>query len=69
MNLGENIKKARKASGITQKQLAEKIGAYQKDVSRWEKGEHAPNIEVIADICKALKVSADTLLEIEKENK
>lgn len=69
MNLGENIKKARKASGITQKQLADKIGAYQKDVSRWEKGEHTPNIEAIADICNALNVSADILLGIEKENK
>lgn len=63
MNLGENIKKARKAAGVTQKQLAERMGVYQKDVSRWENGEHAPSIELLAGICKALKVSADTLLE------
>lgn len=63
MNLGENIKKARKAAGVTQKQLAERMGVYQKDVSRWENGEHAPSIELLAGICKALRVSADTLLE------
>lgn len=63
MNLGENIKKARKAAGVTQKQLAERMGVYQKDVSRWENGEHAPSIELLAGICKALKVSADKLLE------
>lgn len=68
MNLGENIKKARKAAGVTQKQLAEEMGVYQKDVSRWENGEHVPGIEILAGICKALRVSADTLLETEIKN-
>ena len=35
MNLGENIKKARKAAGVTQKELAERLQVYQKDISRW----------------------------------
>ena len=34
MNLGENIKKARKAAGVTQKELAERLQVYQKDISR-----------------------------------
>lgn len=63
MNLGENIKKARKAAGVTQKGLAEALGVYQKDISRWENGERTPSVEALAGICKALKVSADTLLE------
>ena len=53
MNLGENIKAARKGAGITQKQLAERMGVYQKDVSRWENNEHAPTVELLAGICKA----------------
>jgi transcriptional regulator with XRE-family HTH domain len=65
MNINENIKKARKAAGITQKELAEMIGVHQKDISRWENGERTPNIEAFSGICKALKTSADTLLELE----
>lgn len=67
MNINENIKNARKAAGITQKELAEAIGVRQKDISRWENGERTPNIEAFANICKALKASADMLLEISKE--
>ena len=33
MNLGENIKTARKAAGVTQKELAERLQVYQKDIS------------------------------------
>ena len=36
MNLGENIKKARKEAGVTQKELAERLQLYPKDISRWE---------------------------------
>ena len=50
---------------ITQKELAEMIGVHQKDISRWENGERTPNIEAFSGICKALKTSADTLLELE----
>lgn len=64
MSINENIKKARKAAGMTQKELAEMIGVYQKDISRWENGERTPNLEAFSNICRALKASADTLLEI-----
>ena len=66
MSVNENIKKARKAAGITQKELAEVLGVHQKDISRWENGERTPSIEAFTKICKALKASADALLEIEK---
>ena len=42
MNLGENIREARKAAGVTQKELAEYLDVYQKDISRWENGEQIP---------------------------
>lgn len=63
MNIHENIKKARKAAGVTQKELAELVGVRQKDISRWETGERTPSAEAVASICVALKVSADILLE------
>ena len=44
MNLGENIKEQRrKAAGVTQKELAERLQVYQKDISRWENNELTPN--------------------------
>lgn len=66
MNLGENIKKARKAAGMTQKELAERLHVYQKDMCRWENGDHAPSVETFARICKELGASADELLELHK---
>ena len=67
MNIGKKIKEARTAAVIPQKELAERLGVYQKDISRWENGERTPSIEVFARICKALAVSADEILEIKKE--
>ncbi len=67
MNINENIKKARRAAGITQQELADMLGVYQKDISRWEHGTRTPNLEAFAGICKALKISADILLEIRTE--
>ena len=67
MNLGENIRNARKAAGITQKQLADMLGVYQKDVSRWENNELTPNAVTFAKICKSINASADELLELKAD--
>ncbi len=64
MNIKENIKTARNEAGFTQSQLANELGVSQKDISRWENGDRTPNIFFLAKICEVLKVSADTLLEI-----
>lgn len=64
MNLGENIKQARKAAGVTQVQLADVLGVYAKDISRWENNVLTPNTLTFAKICKALGASADELLEL-----
>nr|UVY12769.1 MAG: helix-turn-helix domain protein [Bacteriophage sp.] len=60
--IGENIRKARKAAGVSQKELAERLQVYQKDISRWENGERTPTLEVFAKICRELNVSADEML-------
>lgn len=64
MNLGENIKTARKAAGVTQKELAERLQVYQKDISRWENNELTPNAITLAIICRELNASADEILEL-----
>lgn len=66
MNIGEKIKNARKCAAVTQKELAQRLGVTQKDVSRWENNKITPNIETFAKICKALNASADEILEIKE---
>lgn len=63
MNLGENLQKARKAAAVTQKELAEHLGVYQKDISRWERNELTPSAVTLGKICTYLHASADEILE------
>ncbi|NBH28857.1 XRE family transcriptional regulator [Lachnospiraceae bacterium] len=62
MSFTENLKKARKTAGVSQKELAERLQVYQKDISRWENGERTPSVEVFTRICKELGASADEIL-------
>ena len=39
MNVGQKIKEARKAKGMTQTELGEKVGVQKSAVSKWERGE------------------------------
>ena len=64
MNLGENIRKARKTAGVTQKELAERLQVYPKDISRWENGERTPSAIALTKICRELNASADEILEL-----
>lgn len=66
MNFHKNLKNARKDAGMTQQELADTIGVRQKDISRWENGDRTPGIVALADLCRALHVSADVLLETGK---
>ena len=64
MNLGENIRKARNAAGVSQSDLAERLQVHQKDISRCDNGAHAQTIEMFAKICRELNASADEILEL-----
>ena len=59
---GKTIKELREKTGITQKQLAESINVSDKAVSKWETGRGLPDVGVIEDLAKALKVSLAELL-------
>lgn len=43
--VGRNIRDARKARGMTQREVGQVIGVESKDVSRWESGLVEPNVE------------------------
>lgn len=59
MGIGERIREARKAAGLTQVQLAEQIGCKQTDVFRIETGE-VSHSKYLAPILKALNLSETT---------
>lgn len=63
MNLGENILKLRKNSGLSQEVLAEKIGVTRQTISNWELGETSPNPEQLKLLSKTLNISVDELLD------
>lgn len=69
MSFTENLKKARKTAGVSQKELAERLQVYQKDISRWENGERTPSVEVFTRICKELGASADEILGLKEDKK
>lgn len=52
----------RKALGLTQQQLADRLHLTNKAISKWETGEGLPDISVLKDLAEALEVSTDELL-------
>ena len=62
-NLGKKIKLARIGLDLNQTQLAKKINAKQKSISRYETGVSSPSIETLVKIAKVLKKPAGHFLE------
>ena len=56
----------RRASGMTQKELAEKLSVSDKTVSRWERDDGAPDLSLIPVIAEIFGVSCDELLRGER---
>ena len=60
--MGENLKQARQAAGMTQKQLADALGCKVKDISRWENGHVEPGVLTVKKMAQALGCSMDDLV-------
>lgn len=58
----KRLKEARKARGVTQKQLATMIGVSEGAVKTWEQETADPSVNALRSIAIALGVSADYLL-------
>ncbi len=56
------IAETRKDRGVTQKQLAEKLGIYQSNMSNWENGVTEPDMQSLVRLADILEVSTDYLL-------
>ena len=56
---GEKIRSARKAAGLTQRALAEKLGVANTSVSNWEKDLSRPDADMIQKLCACLHLQAN----------
>ena len=64
--IGSFIAVLRKAQGMTQRQLAEKLNVSDKTVSRWERDEGCPDLSLIPVLAEIFSVSCDELLRGER---
>ena len=64
--IGSFIAVLRKAQGMTQRQLAEKLNVSDKTVSRWERDEGSPDLALIPILAEIFSVSCDELLRGER---
>lgn len=58
-----NIKKAREKAGLTQQELADKLGVGQSAVAMWESQKALPRTDKLPVLAKVLKCSVSALLK------
>ena len=61
-NIGEKLYEHRKAFGLSQEELAEKVGVSRQAVSKWERGESSPDTENLIALAKLYNISLDELV-------
>ena len=62
MKIGKYIASKRKSLGLTQAQLAEKLGMSDKSVSKWERGICLPDVSVYIELCDILGISLNEFI-------
>jgi transcriptional regulator with XRE-family HTH domain len=62
MSLGEQLRKARAAAGLTQEELAFKADISRNYVSLLELDAKSPTVQVLLRVCKALGVRASKIV-------
>ena len=67
MNVGTVIRKYRKEKGMTQEEMANRLGVTTPAVNKWENGATLPDITMLAPIARLLGISLDTLLSYKEE--
>ena len=67
-NVAQGIRRSRKAAGLTQKQLAERVGLSEQAIRMYELGKREPSDDVIKRIGKSLDIAPESLRGIEVES-
>ena len=67
MTIGDVIKKYRKNLGITQEEMAARLGVTAPAVNKWEKGSSFPDVALLAPIARLLGITTNELLSFRDE--
>ncbi len=62
VKIGKFIAACRRDQGLTQMQLAERLGITDRAVSKWENGRSLPDSSIMLELCSILKISVNDLL-------
>ena len=68
MNLGNSLFHARKRRGLSQEDVAEKLGVSRQTISKWEKNYSIPDAEVLVKLADVLEVQTSQLLEVKVDS-
>lgn len=69
MELGKKIKQFRFKAGLTQEQLAEKMGVAPQSVSKWENAVAMPDISLLPKLAEVFGVSIDDMFDLTAEQR
>ena len=61
MEIGKKIMELRKKNGLSQEELAEKVGVARQTISKWELGETSPDLKQAKELSKIFNISLDEL--------
>ena len=65
MGFGENLMRSRKKSGLSQEEVAAKLGISRQTVSKWELGETLPDIQQAKKLSTLYHITLDELVELD----
>ena len=65
MGFGENLMRSRKKSGLSQEEVAAKLGVSRQTVSKWELGETLPDIQQAKKLSTLYHITLDELVELD----
>ena len=68
-NISKNITKYREKRGMSQKELAQKLGVVPSRISNWETGANCPTIDILFDVCEILDVSINDIYGVYPNSK
>ena len=67
MSLGKRLTQLRKAKGLSQEQLAEKLDLTRQTISKWELNQSTPDLDYLVRLSDYFEVTTDYLIKGERE--
>ena len=68
VKIGRLLQELRKEKGLTQEQLAERMGVARRTVSRWETGSNMPDLDILMELADLYTVDLREILSGERKS-